>query len=361
MKKLNVTPSFLMMNGRVLTVLISLLMMLGFSGCHSHEKQSEHPDYCTVKGTVKGLKDGTKLDLQDSFQHFKVIETTTIKDGAFEFHPDISAPTHVYLYTHKGKQLKDFVLEPGTILVKVDATDKEDYATGATGTVSNDIEQQIIQYKKSGDKEAADALKAEVLNAEQTGPLALAHIESWSKSSAQALGVLDRLSPELAALPYINELREELTRRMKTEPGGKYIDIEYPDVNGNPISLSSVVNNSNNRYVLVDFWATWCGGCVEKIPHLIDVYAKYHEKGLEIYGFSVDRYPKEWKTYIEAKHLDWVNVCDGSGGGLKNSQVWYDYALPGIPTTILIDCQTGEIIYRDDSDLDAKLAELFPK
>jgi len=79
---------------------------------------------------------------------------------------------------------------------------------------------------------------------------------------------------------------------------------------------------------------------------------------LEIYGLSVDRYRKEWRTYLEAKQLTWVNVCDGTGGG-KNCQVWQDYALSGIPTTLLIDCQSGEIIYRDNSDLDEKLAELF--
>ena len=335
---------------------IMVLLMLGLSGCHSRQNQS---GYCTVKGTVKGLKDGTKLELQDAFNHFEIVGTGVVKQGAFEILPDVSSPTHVYLYTKKGKQLKDFILEPETIVVGVDANDEEDYATGATGTISNDTDRKIRNYRLSGDKEAEKALKAEVMNADPAGPLALANIESWCESSAQALDVLDRLSPELAELPYIDELREVLTRRMKTELGGKYIDMEYPDVNGNPVSLSSVVNNPDNRYVLVDFWATWCGGCVEKIPQLIEIYAKYHEKGLEIYGLSVDLYRKEWKTYLEAKQITWVNVCDGSGGGQKNSQVWYDYALFGIPTTLLIDCQSGEIIYRDGSDLDAKLAELF--
>ena len=67
---------------------IALSLLIGLGGCHSHQKQS---DYCTVKGTVKGLKDGTKLELLDEFQDFKVIATTTVKDGAFEFHPDIAA------------------------------------------------------------------------------------------------------------------------------------------------------------------------------------------------------------------------------------------------------------------------------
>lgn len=129
----------------LLSIVLSLLIGLG--GCHSNQKQG---DYCTVKGTVKGLKNGTKLILMDEFQDFKVIATTTVKDGAFEFHPDISAPTHVYLYTRDDDQLKDFILEPGTILVEVDATDEDDYQTGVI----------IARNKKT---EELDAMLADLL------------------------------------------------------------------------------------------------------------------------------------------------------------------------------------------------------
>ena len=341
-----------------LSLLIVLSLFVIISGCHTNQNQS---DYCTVKGTVKGLKDGTKLELQDEFQHFDVIATTTVKNGAFEFHPDISSPTHVYLFTQKGKQLRDFILEPGTILVEVDADDEDDYRLGAQGTPSNDTERKYRALADKGDYEAAKAIMDSILGAEQTGALALDFANNICDSTAQALGVLDRLTPELANLDFVAEFRDELTRRLKTEAGGMYIDMEYPDVDDNPISLSLVVNNPNNRYVLVDFWATWCSSCVAKIPALSELYVKYHEKGLEIYGISVDVYPKEWKNYVKAKNLAWVNVCEGCGGGKKNSKVWYDYSLSGIPTTVLIDCQTGVIVARGKStdELDAMLTELL--
>ena len=339
------------------SIALSLLISLG--GCHSHQKQS---GYCTVKGTVKGLKNGTKLELLDEFRDFKVIATTTVKDGAFEFHPDIAAPTHVYLYTKDEDQLKDFILEPGTILVEVDATDEDDYGTGATGTPSNDVDRRCKAFFDSGNREAANALMDSVLNAEQTGALALDIVSNRCNSSAQGLEALDRLSPELAELPFVAELKEELTRRMKTEPGGMYIEMEYPDVDGNPISLSSVVNNPANRYVLVDFWATWCDGCVEALPKLVELYAKYHDKGLEIYGMSADpkgRY-ESWKACLAENNLTWVNVCDFSGGR-KDAKARYDYALNAFPTTLLIDGQTGVIIARGKpiEELDAMLAELL--
>ena len=338
---------------------IALSLLIGLGGCHSHQKQS---DYCTVKGTVKGLKDGTKLELLDEFQDFKVIATTTVKDGAFEFHPDIAAPTHVYLYTKDEDQLKDFILEPGTILVEVDATDEEDLGTGAKGTPSNDIDRRWIALVNSGDQEAANALMDSVLDAEQTGALALDMVSNRCKSTAQGLDALDRLSPELANLDFVTELRERLTRRLKTEAGGMYIDMEYPDVDGNPISLSSVVNNPKNRYVLVDFWATWCDGCVEVIPNLVELYTKYHNKGLEIFGMSADpkgRY-ELWKSCLAENNMTWVNVCDFSGGR-KDCKTRQDYALAAYPTTVLIDGQTGVIIARGKTidELDAMLAELL--
>ena len=343
---------------------VALSLMIGFSACHSNQKQS---DYCTVKGTVKGLNDGTKLELLDEFNHWEVVGTGSVKQGTFEIHPDVSSPTHVYLYVREGMQLKDFILEPGTIRVEVDANDEEDLGTGAKGTPSNEIDYKYMALSRSGNQEAAQAIKDSVLNAEQTGALALANIEYWCKSSVQALGVLDRLSPELAALPYIDELRKELTQRIKTEPRTEgsgfvplFIDMEYPDVNGKPVSLSSVVNDPSNRYVLVDFWATWCTGCVEAMPQLKEIYAQYHEKGLEIYGLSVDANRKNWETFLAENQLPWINVCEGSGGRKENSKVRQDYALRGYPTTLLIDCQSGEVIARGElEEIDTMLAELL--
>ena len=347
-----------------LLLFIALSLMIGFSGCQSNQNQS---DYCTVKGTVKGLSNGTKLELLDAFNNWEVVGTGSVKKGAFEIHPDVSSPTHVYLYVQEGMQLKDFILEPGTILVEVDANDEEDLGTGAKGTPSNEIDYKYYALSHSGNQEAAQAIKDSVLNAKQTGALALANIEYWCKSSVQALGVLDRLSPELAALPYIDELRKELTQRIKTEPRTEgsdivplFIDMEYPDVNGKPVSLSSVVNDPSNRYVLVDFWATWCTGCVEAMPQLKEIYAKYHEKGLEIYGLSVNSDRKLWGSFVEERQLAWVNVCDGTGGSKEDSKVRQDYALRGYPTTLLIDCQSGEVIARGELDeIDAMLAELL--
>ena len=115
-----------MKNKRLSLTLCWLLVCL-----YACQSQAE---YCTVKGTVQGVKDGAELVLQDDWNKNKVISTTTVENGTFEFHPRISTPTRVFLYAtvpedvyanpYDGGQLKDFFLEPGTIIVDVHAEDE---------------------------------------------------------------------------------------------------------------------------------------------------------------------------------------------------------------------------------------------
>ena len=330
--------------------------MLGLSSCKTS-------DYCVVKGNIKGVGDGVGIELQDLWNHCKVVGTATVKDGTFEFHPAVSSPAHVFLY-QGDLQLQDFVLEPGTVFVEVDAAEGDEYGPGAVGTPSNDGLYRFRTLTEEGREEEAKALVDSVFSAEQTGPLAVLFADSFRESALQALDAMDRLSPELADIPYVKNLKEELTLLVKTEPRAdfkpQFIDLEYRDVEGNPISLSSVVNNPNNRYVLLDFWATWCGPCVRYMPEMKEVYAKYHEKGLEIYSVSIDSNEKKWKAFLKENTVDWISVLDDQGGR-QTGKVWENYAIKVIPMFLLIDGNTGEILFRDNHpDLHAVFSELFP-
>ena len=91
-----------------------------------------------------------------------------------------------------------------------------------------------------------------------------------------------------------------------------------------------------------------------------EIYAKYHAKGLEIFGVSVNINRKDWLKYLAKDPLPWINICDESGGKKGTCKVRDDYAIIAYPTTLLIDSQTGEIIIRSKlSDIEAKLAELL--
>ena len=333
-------------------------------------------EYCTVKGNIQGVKDGAELVLLDDWNKSKVISTTTVENGTFEFHPRISTPTHVYLYAtipedvyanpYDGGQLKDFFLEPGTIVVDVHADDENDMTTGATGTVLNDAYREI----RAADDDAKDALWEEAVRDGRTNLLTLEYADSHSDDLDKASEILDRLSPDLAKTykKTISTLKQRWVRKAQRAERRKkaaeeavslvhqpYIDMEYPDTDNAPVRLSSVVNNPANRYVILDFWATWCAPCVQSIPTLKEVYAKFHDKGLEIYSISQDSKAKEWKTFVAENGMTWINVLAHGG------KVYKDYGIQYIPTVFLIDCKTGEIlVHESHPDLDAILSELLP-
>ena len=357
-----------MKNKRLFPTLFWLLVC--FYAC---QPQAE---YCTVKGTVQGVKDGAELVLLDDWNNSKVISTTTVENGTFEFHPRFSTPTRVYLYAtdpedvyanpYDGGQLKDFFLEPGTIIVDVQADDVEDMATGASGTVLNDAYRTI----QAADDAAKEALWEEVIRDERTNLLALVYADRQADDLDKASEILDRLSPDLAKTykKTISTLKKKWVRRAQRAERRKkaaeeavslvhqpYIDMEFPNTDNAPVRLSSVVDNPANRYVILDFWATWCAPCLEFIPKLKEVYAKYHDKGLEIYGISQDSKTQEWKSYVAEKEMTWINVLAHGG------KVYKDYAIQYIPTVFLIDCKTGEIlVHEGHPDLDAILSELLP-
>ena len=337
--------------------LATWVTLLGLAGCRPSPS-----DYCVVKGTIKGVDDGAPLELQDFWNRCRVVGTAVVKDGAFEFHPKVSAPTHVFLY-QDDQQLQDFYLEPGIVFVEVDAAEGDGYGAGATGTPSNDVLYRYRTLLENGEDDAVKALVDSVMTAQQTGPLAVTFADGDYKPAISALNALERLTPEVAGNPFVASLKEELSLLTKTEPRDgfkpQFIDLEYQDAEGNPVSLGSVVNDPQNRYVLLDFWATWCGPCVRSFPHLKELYAQYHGKGLEIYSVSLDSDKAKWKAFLEENDLGWIHVLDDRGGGRK-SKLWDTYAVNLIPMLLLIDGNTGEILVRDNQpDLDAILAELL--
>ncbi len=97
------------------------------------------------------------------------------------------------------------------------------------------------------------------------------------------------------------DIKKAAENALKVTPGNPYIDIVDKDADGKEISLKSVVENKANKYVLIDFWASWCGPCMGEVPYLVDTYDKYHKKGFEIYGVSFDSDRDAWLKAIENK------------------------------------------------------------
>ena len=135
--------------------------------------------------------------------------------------------------------------------------------------------------------------------------------------------------------------------------GMKAPDIRLPNPDGDTISLSSLIG----KYVLVDFWASWCRPCRVENPNLVRNYQKYHEKGFEIFQVSLDKKKESWVEAIEKDQLTWTHVSD-----LKywNSEPAKLYKVQGIPANFLLD-KRGVIIAKNlrGDALEAKLSEIF--
>ncbi|MCQ4875612.1 MULTISPECIES: TlpA disulfide reductase family protein [Odoribacteraceae] len=163
-----------------------------------------------------------------------------------------------------------------------------------------------------------------------------------------------KIDPNLNEHPYTKQL-DEFIRIAAFKEGSMMPDFALPDPNGKKVSLSSF----RGKYVLIDFWASWCGPCMREMPNIVKLYKECKGKDFEILGVSLDKDKGAWLNTVKEKKMRWVQVCDFEMWGTAPVKMCN---VTAVPYTVLVD-PNGKVIALGlrGEQLIAKIKEILGK
>lgn len=295
-----------------------------------------------------------------------------------------------YRLNFYNKQMLTVILDKNDIEVNVDGNSQQGFVE-IKGSPDIDLIEQVqeLQAKVNSDPAVMqlneDFTQAAQRKDEKTmGELQQKYMQYVRKYSDQIATLMVERSPSLAVINLLQsnvldkdqyydtyvqvagKLKKEWPQYSRTQEFVNYVDkmkltavgqpapeIALPNPEGKVVPLSSM----KGKYVLVDFWAKWCGPCRQENPNVVRAYQKYKDKGFTVYGVSLDRSKADWLQAIQQDKLTWTHVSD-----LKywQSEAAKTYNITGIPFSLLLD-PNGVIIAKNlrGAALHQKLQEIF--
>ena len=300
---------------------------------------------------------GESIDVQEGMIYLKCylngafvdIDSTAIEGGKFAFTGSAKEPLAYGLTTVKSKRWPlTFFIGNETVQVKIDESAKSIQVTGS--------EFSELRAKLDGQLVSKTLTPESLLEQASASPVgAYTFLINFSSRLGydELKDARAKFDASLEGSEYINQIDAYIAKLANLQNGAEAPDFSLPDADGNPVSLSSF----RGKYVLVDFWASWCPDCRKENPNVVAAYKKFCKKNFTVLGVSLDKAKEPWLAAIEKDGLTWSHVCDY---GYWDGPVVKLYAIRWIPRNFLIDPE-GKIVASglEGQDLLDKLAEVL--
>lgn len=356
------------MNKKVKYLIAALLMSTGYS----------YAQKTTVSVDIEGLKD-KQVMIAYTVGETRKTDTVAINDGKFTWVADMPEPQKVYMMF--PTRMMEFFAESGNIQIKgkadalrdskVSGSRTQDESEAFTKSLKDLSDQESPLYQKYGkvSPEEQIALEAKLndlrmekraraksyitKNPKSVFSLSLVAERATMGEYNDVKSIYDLLDPSTKKSNQGKLLTERLAVLKRSAIGEQVLDFTQNNTENKPVKFSEF----KGKYVLIDFWASWCGPCRAENPNVLKAYNQYKDKGFTVVGVSLDDKAENWKKAIEEDKMPWTQLSDLKG--FENEVSSY-YGIRGIPSTLLIDPQ-GKIIAKDlrGTALDKKLAEIF--